>query len=123
VTRTLVGQVVAVDGGQHDVVEADFGDCAGDLGRFVGIKGFAATGLDVAEATRAGAFVAHQHERRRSGAVVSAPALAHIRAVGLFTHRMQVSVPQRLFDPGELLAGGERTEEPIGLPRATHTHG
>ena len=75
--RAAVGQVVAIDGRQHDVAKAHELDGARRVRDFVGIEPAARIArVDGAELARARADLAHQHDRRR--AVV--PALADVRA-------------------------------------------
>ena len=85
--RAAVGEVVAVDRGQHEVLPAELGDGFGDA---LGLEpidfALRAAGLDVAEAAAARARVAEDHDRRGAGA----PALADVRAHRLLADRVQV---------------------------------
>ena len=73
-----VGEVVAVDGGDDDVAEAELGDGVGNPGGFAGVERLGVAGADVAESAGAGAGVAHDHH----GGVALGPALADVRAGG-----------------------------------------
>ena len=59
--RAAVGQVVAVDRGDDDVVEAQLGHRIGDAGRLVRIERARHAGRDVAEGAGPRAGVAHDH--------------------------------------------------------------
>ncbi len=64
------------------------GDRGGDPRGLLRVERERLPGVDLAEAARAGAPVAEDHERR--GAV--GPALVDVRARGLFAHRVQVEI-------------------------------
>jgi hypothetical protein len=120
VARALVGEVVAVDARQHDVVQPDFVDGVGDVCGFVIVECVHPPGFDVTEVTATRAAVAHEHERRRAGAISPAPALAHVRAVGLLTDRVEVALAEGLLDFGEALARRWPHLQPLGFSRPTH---
>jgi hypothetical protein len=77
--------LVAVDVGQHGMVEPHRPDRLGDATRLVRIEQAGPACLDLAEATRACARVAHEQEGRR----VAPPALADVGAHGLFAGSVQ----------------------------------
>ncbi len=83
--RAAVGEIVAVDRGDHDVGETELGGRLADMGGLVGIERTGQTCLHIAEGAGARAGVAHDHE----GGVLLLPALADIRAAGLLAHRVQ----------------------------------
>ena len=60
-----VGEVVAVDRGDHGVLEPQLGEDLGHALRLVLVHRQGAAGGHVAEATRAGADVAQDHDRER----------------------------------------------------------
>ena len=83
--RAEVGQVVAVDAGDHRVAQPHPLDRLGDAQRLERIVEGRLAGLDVAEAAAAGAGVAEDHERRRA----ALPAVADVRAGGLLADGVQ----------------------------------
>jgi hypothetical protein len=80
-----IHQVVAVDRGDHHVLQAELLHRQGDMLRLQRIKAERPAGLDVAEAAGPGAGIAHDHH----GGVPLAPALADIRAGRLLAHGVQ----------------------------------
>ena len=83
VTRAAVGKIVAIDRGQHDVLQAHQLHGPGAVRGLVGIEpATRIAGVDGAEAASTRAHRAHQHQRR--GARI--PALADVRTLGLFAH-------------------------------------
>ena len=76
--RAAVGEIVAVDRGDDDVLEAQLGDRLADVRRLVRVERAGQAGLDVAEGAGARAGVAHDHQ----GGVLLLPALADIGAAG-----------------------------------------
>ena len=83
--RAAVGEIVAVDGRDDDMGEAELGGRLGNMRRFVGIERARQSGLDVAEGAGARAGVAHDQE----GRVLLLPALADIGAAGFLADRVQ----------------------------------
>src|SRR6185369_15315410 len=81
--RAAVGKIVAIDGGDDDMLEAKLGSRRRDMLRLKGIDGPRHAGLHVAERTGPRASVAQDHHRR----VLLGPALADIRAGSLLAHR------------------------------------
>src|SRR5690606_16028901 len=78
------------------------GERLGDAPWLVLVERRGAPGLHVAETARAGAGVAEDHD----GGDAAAPALAHVRAPGLFTDRVE---PVLVHDaPEALVAGASR---------------
>src|SRR5690606_39229744 len=84
--RAAVGELVAVDARDDDVLEAHEGEAFGDAPGLVAVEHGRAAGLDVAEAAGAGAGVAQDHD----GGDAAGPALAHVRAAGLLADRVQL---------------------------------
>src|SRR5690606_17034294 len=104
--RAAVGQIVAVDRSDDDVLETEPGGRRGDMFRLERIDLARHPGLDVAERAGARADVAEDHHRR----VLLAPALADVRAGRLladgveaeFAHqraRLVVGLADRRLDP------------------------
>ena len=83
--RPTVGQVIAGDTRDHDVLQAERADRLGDASRFVVVEPGRPAGLHRAEPACPGAGVTEDHDRR--GALV--PALSDVRAVGLFADGVQ----------------------------------
>ncbi len=100
----LVGQVVAVDGGDDRVAQAHARDRARDAGGLERVVPGGLAGLDVAEAAAARAGVAEDHER--GGAAL--PALADVRAGGLLADGVQVLRADQLGQLAVALAAGRR---------------
>lgn len=70
VRRTAVGQVVAVDGGEHNIVETPRRDRRGRVLRFVAIeRRWGARRFDRAKAAATSAGVAHQLGNGRNSAI------------------------------------------------------
>ena len=77
--RTAVGQVVAIDRGDHHVGEAELGHRLADMLGLGRIERARQPGPHVAERAGTGAGVAHDHE----GGVLLLPALADVGAARL----------------------------------------
>src|SRR5215217_381721 len=105
-----VGQLVAVDAGYDGVIEAHLSGCVGDTPGFVEVELGRLACEDGAEATRAGADVAEDHEG--GGPVV--PALADVRAAGLLTDGVEAQATHGLFYLAVTLAHGRPGLEPLG---------
>lgn len=115
--RAAVGEVVAVDGGDDDMSEAELGDRLGDVLRLGRIQRIRQAGLDVAEGTGAGAGVTHDHE----GRVLLVPALADVRAARLLAYRVQAVRPHDVAGVG-IAAGIRRAHaDPIRLGRRSES--
>ncbi len=114
VLGAAVVDVVAVDRGDDDVVEAELGDGVGDAPGLEGVEGVGAAGRDVAEGAAAGADLAHDHH----GGVALAPALADVGAARLLADRHQAVLADGVA--GALVAGGDRglDADPVGLALA-----
>mmetsp|Transcript_1937 Transcript_1937/g.5058 ORF Transcript_1937/g.5058 Transcript_1937/m.5058 type:complete len:323 (+) Transcript_1937:43-1011(+) len=95
VVAALVGKVVAVDAGEHNVVQAPVRDRLGHVLRLLRIQRRRRTrGLHRAEAAAACAGVAHEHHSRRGGVpVAAAPTLPNVGALGLLAHGVQLELP------------------------------
>lgn len=92
-----VGQVVAIDGGDNGVAEAQGADGLGHFERLVGVEGEGAAGAGVAEFTGAGTDVACDEE----GGGATVPAFAEVGASAAFADGVEAVS----FDGGA--GGGE----------------
>jgi hypothetical protein len=92
VLRPAVGQVVAVDRGDDDVIEAELGTGLGDVLRLVGVELVGPAGGDVAERAGAGANRAQDHHR----GMALRPALPDVRAGRLLAHRVELERAHQL---------------------------
>jgi hypothetical protein len=111
-----VGEVVAVDGGEHEIRPAQIAHGFGDALGFEPVD-FAARAarLDVAEVAAARARVAEDHDRGGAGA----PALADVRAHRLLADRVQVEGFHVALEPLVVFAVRQPHFEPgwLGLTR------
>jgi hypothetical protein len=116
-----VEQIVAVDHGEHHVLKRHRRDGPRHVLGLAHVDLSAGVaGRHGAEAAAARADVAEQHHGR--GAL--APALAHVRAAGLFADGVQVELAERLFERVERLASGGADLQPLGLGRVARlAHG
>src|SRR5206468_10800339 len=85
---TEIGEVVAIDRGDHRMAQTHPGDRPGDAGRLEGVVPGRLAGPRIAEATPAGAGVTADHEGR-GGAF---PAFAGVPAGGLSADGVDVVV-------------------------------
>ncbi len=105
-----VGEVVAVDRGQHHVFEIHQRDRIGDVARFGMIEpALRIAGADRAEPARARAHLAHQHQGRGA----AAPAFADVRAFRFGADRVQLVAAHDVTHFLELAA----TRQPHAQPR------
>ena len=121
VLGTTVAQVVAVDAGDHHVVEAHRRDGLGEVGRLIGVEGLGAAVADVAEGAAAGADVTHDHEGGRA----LAEAFVDVRARGFFADGVQLVLAQGVLDLVEAFcfdAGAQLDADPLGLLEALGGH-
>ena len=110
----VVGEIVAVDGGDHRVLQAHPLDLVCDAQRLERVVPGRLAGLDVAEAAAAGADVAEDHEGRRA----ALPALADVRAVRLLADGVQVVGLDRLLQAAVGRPAGGGNLEPGRLAGA-----
>mmetsp|Transcript_5927 Transcript_5927/g.18245 ORF Transcript_5927/g.18245 Transcript_5927/m.18245 type:complete len:321 (-) Transcript_5927:427-1389(-) len=91
-----IRKIVAVNAGQHHIVEPPRCDCFGHrVGLFGVERRRRATCLDSAESASARARVAHEHDGRGcSVAVAASPALANVGAARLLAHSRQLEFTQ-----------------------------
>ena len=83
---SAVVEVITIHGREYDVLQAHEFNRARDVGGLLAVEPAAGVSrVNRTEPTGAGADLTHEHDRRR--AVV--PALADVRALGLFAHRCQ----------------------------------
>ncbi len=108
---SAVGEVVAVDRGDDDVLEACAFEGLGDSSGLVFVDGSGFSGFDIAEATGAGAGVAEDHD----GGDAFGPALAHVWTGGLLADGMEIVGINGGFGGLEVLAAGEFGFEPTGF--------
>jgi hypothetical protein len=101
VAGAAVAQVVAVDAGDHHVLQLQRGDGLGQVLRLVHVQRVGPAVADVAERAAAGALVAHDHEGGRA----LAEAFADVGAGGFLAHRVQVVLAQDLLDLVEARGG------------------
>src|SRR5690606_25912528 len=106
-----VRQVVAVDAGDHDVLQAHLTCRDGDVLRLHRIDHARHARLDVAERAGAGAHVAQDHHRR----VLLGPALADIRTGRFLAHRVEIEFAHQLTRLVIALADGRLDPDPVGL--------
>ena len=112
--RAAVGLLVAVDAGQHGVLQPHGLHRLADPARLVGVQQAGPAGLDLAEAATAGAGVAHEQEGGRA----APPALADVGAHGLFAHGVQALAAEELGELAVLRAVGRPDAQPFGPPAA-----
>ena len=86
--RAKVSEVVAIDTGDDRVLEAEARQHLGDAARFVSVDRQRPTGGDVAEATRARADVAEDHD----GQCFARPALTDVGAACALAHRVEAEL-------------------------------
>ncbi len=106
-----VGQVVAGDRGDHDVLEAHLRHGFGDPTRLVVVEPGRATGLDRTEAAGPGAGVAQDHHR--GGALV--PAVPDVGAAGLLAHGVEVQATQQALEVVVVVARRHPRLDPVGM--------
>ena len=109
--RAAVGQVVAVDRGDDDMLEAELGRGDRDMLGLERIDRARHPRLDVAEGAGAGAGVAEDHHR----GVLLGPALADVRAGRFLAHGGEVEPAHQLAGLGEAGAGRRLDPDPVGL--------
>ena len=114
--RAAVGQVVAGDAGDDDVLQAERADRLGDASRLVVIEPGRAAGLDRAEPAGPGAGVAEDHDR--GGALV--PALPDVRAVGLLADRVERQPAKQSLEIVVGLARRQPRPDPVGVAPERH---
>ena len=106
-----VGQVVAGDAGDDDVLQAEGADRLGDATRLVVVEPGGPAGLHGAEAAGARARVAEDHDRRRA----LVPALADVRAAGLLADGVEVQAAEQALEVVVVLAGRHPGADPVGM--------
>ena len=114
VHSALIRQLIAVDGGEHDIVESPGGDGLGDVLRLVRVKGRGGPGgLHAAEGASPCAGVSHDHDGGGGGALPSpAPALADVGTPRLLTHSRQLETSHRVAQLVVVLARGNLRLQP-----------
>src|SRR5205823_5110738 len=107
-------EIVAVDRGHDNVVEAKRGDRFADALRLVRVELIGAAGRDIAEGAGAGANRAQNHHRR----VLFLPALADIRAGRLFADCVELQLAHQAAGCLVFRRGRRLDAYPGRLPRA-----
>ena len=98
VRRAAVGEIVAVDGGEHDIAELhELHGARGVLGLLRIEPAVRVTGVDGAEAAGARAHRSHQHQGRRP----CVPALPDVGALGFLADRGEPMLTHQAPDAGE----------------------
>jgi hypothetical protein len=110
VVGAAVGKVIAGDGGDDDMAELEAGDGFGDPSGLVGFEGEGFGGGNGAEAARAGAAIAGDHE----GGGGAAPAFPVVGATGAFADGMEAEFIEEATGAGVGLGGWELDAEPLG---------
>ena len=108
--RAAVGQIVAVDGGDDGVAEAEALDGAGEADGFERVEGAGLAGGYGAVAAGAGADVAENHE----GGALALPALADVGAARLLADGVEFGLAQQFLHAQVALAAGHAHLEPLG---------
>ncbi len=119
VTRTAIAKIIAVDAGDHHVLQFQSRDRGRQVVRFVGVEWVRTAMSDIAKRAASRALVTHDHERGRA----VTEALADVRARGLLAHRMQAVLTQDLLDLVE--TRGRRSclhADPFGLLQRWRRH-
>ena len=109
--RAAVGEFVAVDAGDDDVLEAHGGNGVADSDGFIEIEEGGAAGGDVAEAAGAGADVAEDHESGGAGG----PAFAHVGALGFLADGVELVGVNEVEELGVFDAAGHLHFQPGGF--------
>ena len=109
--RAAVGEIVAIDRGDHDVGEAELLRRLRDMHGLVRIERARQSGLDVAEGAGARAGVAQDHE----GGVLLLPALADVGAAGLLAHGVQAVLAHDGVRRRIALGHRRLDADPVGL--------
>ena len=108
--RPAVEEVVAVDRGEHAVLEAEPLDRACEPRWLRGIGGQGLAARDGAVTAGPGADIAEQHERCRP----ALPAIADVGAVGLLADGVEFRVAEHPADVEVVLAAGPGDLQPLG---------
>ena len=112
VRGAAVGQVVAIDAGDHGVLAGRACDSASrHAARLVGIGGQRAAGRHVAELAAARADVAEDHDGQRA----PVPALADVRARRRLAHRVQPEPVHEVAHVEVVLARRDAHLDPVGM--------
>src|SRR5262249_33958467 len=110
-TRAAIGQVVAIYGGDDDVVEAEISHHQGNVAGFLGIKSKGLPLIDGAKAAAPRTGVSQDQKRR--GFI--APALADVGAARLFTNRVEIFLPQDALEPEVIRIPRRFDFYPVGM--------
>lgn len=103
-----VGDIIAVHGGDDDVLESSASEGFSDSSWFVFVDCGGFAGFDIAESAGAGAGVSQDHDGRDP----ARPALSHVGTRGFFADGVEVVGVDVGFGGAEVLAAGEFGFEP-----------
>src|SRR6185369_17339755 len=109
--RAAVGKIVAIDGGDDDMLETKLRGCGCDMLRLERVDGSGDPRLHVAEGAGPGAGVAEDHHRR----VLLGPALTNVRAGRFLAHRGEIEVPHQTARRVITFADRRLDANPVGL--------
>ena len=112
--RAAVGQVVAVDAGDDDVLEPERAGGFGDVEGFEPVDRPRHPGLDVAEGAGPRARIAEDHHR----GVLLRPAFPDVGARRLLAHRRQAEAAHQRTRLGKGGRGRRADAQPVGLAGA-----
>ena len=104
-------EIVAIDRGDDNVRQPEFGGGVRDMLRLGQIDGARHAGLDVAERAGARARIAQNHH----GCVLLGPAFADIRASRFLAHRREVQAAHQLTRLVKTVTGRRLDTDPVGL--------
>lgn len=105
---TSIGDIVAIDGGDDDVLESRSSQGLSNTTGFVFVDRERFARLDIAESTGAGAGVSQDHDGRDP----ARPALSHVRTRGFFADGVEFVGVDVRFGGAEVLAAWEFGFEP-----------
>eukprot|EP00967_Tisochrysis_lutea_P093905 scaffold136168_cov32-Tisochrysis_lutea.AAC.5 len=108
-----VGKVIAIDRGEHNIVNAPLHDGSGSVERLIRIRRRGSrVGVDGAELAATGARVAEEHYGSRS----PVPALADVGALRLLAHGVELELRERRLELVEarVVSTGRGDAEPVG---------
>ena len=106
-----IGQIVAVDRGDDDVLQPHFSHGIGNILRFLRVDLARHARLHVAKGAGAGADIAQDHH----GRVLFGPALTNIWAGGLFAHGGQRQPAHQRLGFGKAGRGWSLDADPVRL--------
>jgi hypothetical protein len=111
-----VGQIVAIDRSDDDVLQAEALDGGGDAPRLIGIERAGAPMDDGAVGTIARADIAHEHE----GGGAMRETFADIRTACFLADRMEFELGQQRARTQVFGRGGRSHFDPVGMSSVGH---